>query len=83
MSDLTKDIEDFVNNYKAQKGMEVPATQAKSFSGNGISISVVGGEIVTKYDNPDLARRAKLLSDNHAKKLAAQASKNNDFGRAL
>lgn len=83
MSDLTKDIEDFVNNYKAQKGMEVPATQA-SFGGNGIRLGVDDdGKIVAEYGNPDLARRAKLLSDNHAKKLAAQASKNNNLGRAL
>ena len=82
MSDLTKEIEDFVNNYKAQKGMEVPATEA-SFSGNGISFSFDGGKIVPKYNNPYLAKRSKLLSDNHAKKLAAQASKNNNFGRAL
>ena len=83
MSDLTKEIEDFVNNYKAQKGMEVPATEAKSFGGNGISFSFVDGKISASYDNPDLAKRAKLLSDNHAKKLAAQTVKNNDFGRAL
>ena len=83
MSDLTKDFEVYVNNYKEQKGMQVPATEAKSFNGNGVSFSVADGKIVASYDNPKLAERAKLLSANHARTAGIQSSKDNNLGRVF
>lgn len=63
-------MSEFVDNFEEyikEKGAIIPETQAKSFSGNGVSFSLVDGKPVASYESDTLTAKAKYLSQKHQK----------------